>query len=570
MTINPADISTTFSARAQHLLEKLRTSAGIPLIFAAAVSVAIVVGLVLWAKAPDYKMLYNNISEQDGGNIISSLGQMNVPYRLDENTGNILVPASQVRELRLKLAEQGLPRGGSTGFELLDHEKFGISQFSEQINYQRALEGELARTIESLGAVRTARVHLAVPKASVFVRDNALPTASVTLQLQPGRALDDGQVNAIVHMVSSSVSRLPPANVTIIDQNGALLTSSVSGGQLLNSVQLKYTAEVERNMRQRIEDILGPVVGRGNVRAQVTAEINFDKQEQTDEHYTPNNKPDSQAIRSQQSSDSQQNGGILPGGVPGALTNQPSPAPVAPVTTPQTAPPATPAAQNGAATSTAAGTAARARATVPQNQQSQHDSTTNYELDRTVRHTQLNTGDIKRLSVAVVVNYQAGEQGKARALPEQQLQQITALTKEAMGFSASRGDSVRLVNTPFNRVTDDNSPPLWKTPQFADLLLSGGRWLIVIIAALLLYRKAVKPLLEQRRAAASQEKDIALSSSAPETEPDNSSDGTLQETARKAQQRINSEILSRRIREMSENDPQVVALVVRDWMGNEL
>lgn len=569
MTVSPTDISATFSGKAQQLLNKLRTSAGIPLIFAAAVSAAIIVGLVLWARTPDYTILYSNISAQDGGSIISRLSQMNVPYRLEEASGNILVPVGQAGEVRLKLAEQGLPRGGSAGFELLDHEKFGISQFSEQINYQRALEGELSRTIESLGAVKTARVHLAIPKPSVFIRDNQLPTASVTLQLQAGRALDEGQVNAIVHVVSSSVSRLPPGNVTVVDQDGSLLTSAAAGGQGMDSTQLKYTAQIERNMRQRIEDILGPVVGRGNVHAQVTAEINFDKQEQTDEHYSPNNDPASKAIRSQQSSDSRQYGGIGSGGVPGALSNQPTPVATAPVN-----PPATQTTTQSTAAPRSASrpvTTTQPASQPPQNQQLHQDSTTNYELDRTIRHTKLNTGDIKRLSVAVVVNYSSGDDGKPQALTEQQMQQITALTKEAMGFSEKRGDSVNLVNTPFSAADNDNSPAYWKTPQFFTLLLSAGRWLVVIIVAFILYRKTLRPMLEQRRVNAERAREAAALQPVPQPVAEQTShDSALQETARKAQQRINSEILSQRIREMSDNDPQVVALVVRDWMGSEL
>lgn len=572
MTLSPADISVSFSGKLQQLLDRLRTTAGIPLIFAAAVSAAVVIGLVLWARTPDYSVLYSNISAQDGGNIISRLSQMNVPYRLQENSGNILVPADQAGEVRLKLAEQGLPRGGSTGFELLDHEKFGISQFSEQINYQRALEGELSRTIESLGAVKSARVHLAIPKPSVFIRDNQLPTASVTLHLQPGRALDDGQVNAIVRVISSSVSRLPPGNVTVIDQDGTLLTGNNADPRSADSTQLKYTTQVENALRQRIEDILGPVVGRGNVHAQVTAQLNFDKQEQTDERYAPNNNPDSKAIRSQQSSDSRQSGGAWPGGVPGALSNQPTPIATAPVTPPATTntQPATATTPRGANTQT---TTATSGETPPQNQQTRQDATTNYELNRTISHTQLNSGTISRLSVAVVVNYRTDDQGKTHALTEQQMQQVSALTKEAMGFSEQRGDSVNLVNTLFRTTESDVSPAFWKTPQFFALSASLGRWLVVAIVAFILYRKVVRPLIEQRRNAAALAREAADQqpvNSGPKTTEDNSHDSALQETARKAQQRINGEILSQRIREMSENDPQVVALVIRDWMGNEL
>ncbi len=563
MTLSPTTVSASFNAWRQQLWSKLRPLPGIPLIFAGAISVALIVVLALWAKAPEYKTLYNTLSDQDGGLIISSLNQMNVPYKVDEKSGALRVPAESVRELRLKLAEQGLPKGGTNGFELLDNEKFGISQFSEQVNFQRALEGELERTIESLSAVKTARVHLALPKPSVFIREEQLPSASVTLELRPARALDEGQVNAIVHMVSSSVSRLPPGNVTLIDQNGNLLTSPGLNGQGPDTIRLKYAAEVERNIRQRIENILAPVVGSGNVRAQVTAQINFDRQEQTEERYGPNNAPEKKSIRSQQISDNQQNGGTLPGGVPGALTNQPSPAATAPIDTP---PPAAGAANPpGKTAPVPVKTTTTAQAAPPAHQQSSHDATTNYELDKTVLHTQLNSGTIQRLSVAVVVNYQEDDKGSPRPLPADVLKQIEALTREAMGFSDKRGDSLNLVNARFT-TKEDKVGRFWEQPEFIELAISAIRWLVVALVAFLLYRKVVRPLMEKQKQIRDEEKAVAENAPPPE-EPQ---DSGMQETARKAQQRINTEVLSQRVREMSENDPQIVALVIRGWMGNEL
>ncbi len=219
-----ATATTASQNKSLEWMNRLRANPKIPLMVAGAAAVAIIVAMVLWAKQPDYRTLYSNLSDQDGGAIVTQLTQMNIPYRFSETGGALEVPADKVHELRLRLAQQGLPKGGAVGFELLDQEKFGISQFSEQVNYQRALEGELARTIETLGPVKVARVHLAMPKPSLFVREQKSPSASVTVNLEPGRAMDEGQISAVVHLVSSAVAGLPPGNVTLVDQAGHLLT----------------------------------------------------------------------------------------------------------------------------------------------------------------------------------------------------------------------------------------------------------------------------------------------------------------------------------------------------------
>ncbi len=559
------------------LLARLRANPRIPLIIAAAAAIAVVIAMVLWAKSPAYSVLYNNLSDEDGGAIVTQLTQMNIPYRFAEQ-GALMVPEANVHELRLRLAQQGLPKGGSVGFELLDKEKFGISQFSEQINYQRALEGELARTIETLGPVKNVRVHLAMPKPTLFVREQKAPSASVTLNLQPGRALDEGQISAIVHMVSSSVAGLPPGNVTVVDQTGRLLTRSDSEGRDLNDAQLKYASEVESRYQQRIEAILNPIVGMGNVHAQVTAQINFDAREQTDEQYKPNGSPENSAIRSRQSSNSEQIGSPYPGGVPGALSNQPAPANSAPLTTPaaNTAQNGQ-AGQNGNAANNAnanAGTNASttARAAGPSN--TRQDNTTNYELDRTIRHTKMNVGDVQRLSVAVVVNYRADAKGKAIALTDAQLKQIDDLTREAIGFSTNRGDSVNVVNSQFS--AEDNSIaelPFWQQQAFFDQMMNAGRWLLVALVAFILYRKLVRPQLKRKQL----QEQAVIDATAARSEQKQDGEAysvTLskdeQDQERKSQQRMSAEVMSQRIRDMSENDPRVVALVIRQWMSNEL
>ena len=561
------------------LLARLRANPRIPLIVAAAAVVAIVIAMVLWAKQPSYSVLYNNLTDEDGGAIVTQLTQMNIPYRFAENGGALMVPEANVHELRLRLAQQGLPKGGSVGFELLDKEKFGISQFSEQVNYQRALEGELARTIESLGPVKSARVHLAMPKPTLFVREQKAPSASVTLNLQPGRALDEGQIQAIAHMVSSSVAGLPPGNVTVVDQTGRLLTRSDSAGRDLNDAQLKYASEVEARYQQRIEAILNPILGQGNVHAQVTAQINFDTAEQTDEKYQPNANPSNSAIRSRQTSTSDQSGSPYPGGVPGALSNQPAPANTAPVTTPnntaangQNANGQNANGQNNAANNANQTTSTAAASAGPTN--SRRDDTVNYELDRTIRHTKVNVGDVQRLSVAVVVNFRADDKGKAVALNEQQLKQIEDLTREAMGYSQNRGDSINVVNSQFNTtepVTTDL--PFWQQQSFFDQLMNAGKWLLIALVAFILYRKLVRPHLVRKQAAekAAAEAVAARATEQPAEEAFNvqlSKDELDQE--RKSNNRMSAEVMSQRIRDMSENDPRVVALVIREWMSKEL
>lgn len=550
------------------LLNRLRANPKVPIAIAAAAAVAIVVVMMLWAKQPTYKVLFSNLGDQDGGAIVTQLTQMNIPYQFSDNGGALLIPADKVYETRLKLAAAGLPKGGAVGFELMDQEKFGISQFSEQINYQRALEGELSRTIETLGPVSSARVHLAIPKPSLFVREQKNPSASVTLNLQPGRALDDGQINAIVYMVSSSVSGLPPANVTVVDQSGHLLTQSDNNGRDLNASQLKYANEVEGRLQRRIESILQPVVGNGNVHAQITAQIDYASREQTDENYQPNGSPDKAAVRSRQLSTSDQIGGTSVGGVPGALSNQPAPSATAPVTNP-------PAANNANGTqnqtgSTAQNTAANANANVPSNHR--RDETTNYEVDRTITHTQHSAGAVQRLSAAVVVNYQVGPDGKAKPLTDDQLKKIDDLVREAMGFSQERGDTLNVVNTPFNQTTDDSGDlPFWKQQAFFDQLLNAGRWLLVLIVAWLLWRKMVRPMLRKQQADKEAAAAAALAASMPQPEgskPVKLSNDEL-EKRKRSQQRVSVEVQTQRVQELADKDPRIVALVIRQWMSTE-
>lgn len=545
------------------ILEQVRSSPKIVLLITASVAISILIALIFWLKSPDFSVLYHNVSEQDGGAIIEQLSKMNVPYQFKENGGAILVPAEKVHEIRLKLAQLGLPKGGSVGFELLDQEKFGISQFSEQINFQRALEGELARTIETLGNVQKARVHLALPKPSMFVREQKQPSASVTLVLDLGHSLDVGQVNAITYLISSSVSGMNADNVTIVDQNGHLLTQR--GSQAIQTAHLNYTSEVEADYQQRIQNILATIVGRNNVKAQVTAQIDFTENEQTAEQFQPNTAPEKMAIRSRQTSEAIQGGKNSAGGVPGALSNQPP----APVTTPITQPPVPEKGAASGANSQSKATSSAEKNVIPAIPfNNRKDDTTNYELDRTLTHIKRSTGSIERLSVAVVVNYVQGKDGKPVALNAKQLEQINALVKETIGYSAARGDSISIVNSLFNTVDDEVVVPLWKQDRFISLLMAAARYLLIAIVAWILWRKAVQPAWLRNQELILQR--LELEKQARQAEIDANRLREEMGAREKAELRVTTEIDSQNLRELAEKDPRVIALVIRNWMNKEL
>ncbi len=399
---------------------------------------ALLVVASLWMREPDYRALFSNVEARDGGAIVSVLNQRNIPYKFADNGATILVPADQVYTLRLQLAEQGLPRGGSVGFELLEGEpEFGASQFSEQITYQRALEGELARSIEAMQPVKSARVHLAIPRQSLFVREREAPTASVLLTLYPSRSLSEAQVSAIAWLVSSSVPKLAAESVSIVDQNGRLM-SSPGGEAGMDSTRRNFINDIEQRTAQRILTLLNPIVGPGNVRAQVSATVDFSQREQTSEVYRPNETPGSAAVRSKQTSDSAQNGLQPPAGVPGALSNEPPANATAPIQTAPAAPPAQGAQGGQGAAAQAGGPTAISGAPAAGTARlgsMRNDATINYEVDRTISHVKHELGTLQRLSVAVVLNYR-NKDGEPAPLESTEIDDINALVKQAMGSAS--------------------------------------------------------------------------------------------------------------------------------------
>ncbi len=511
----------------------------VALMLAIAVSVALIAGGWMWSAAPDYRVLYPSLSDRDGGAVIGALQQMNVPYRFAEGGGAVLVPANQVHEIRLKLAAQGLPKGGPSGYELMENQKFGTSQFLEQINYQRGLEGELARSIQSLAAVQGARVHLALAKPSAFLREQPKPSASVLVNLYPGRSLDNMQVAAIAHLVSNSVPGMPFKNVSVVDQTGALLSgdSGAQGRNTLDPGQLKFRQELEQSYVRRIEAILAPILGAQNVRAQVAAEVDFTETEQADETYKPNQKSEEAAIRSQQSSESA-SVAQAQGGVPGAAANQPAtPAPGAgaqgqSTTTPAAAPPST-----------------------------RKDATVNYEVDKTIRHTRQSMGRVKKLSVAVVVNHrkQTNAAGKStsRPLSAADKEQITEVVKGVMGFDKERGDTLSVMNSAFATPDVEKIPdvPFWKQPAAIDMAWAIGKNLLIASVILYLLLGVMRPLLKTLSTP------IAPP---PEVLPPEQLAAAGAQGAGKQY-----ELVLQNAKQIAKQDPKVVATVVKEWVANE-
>jgi flagellar M-ring protein FliF len=444
---------------------------------------AIAVAMTMWTNRPDYKVLYTNLSDKDGGAILAQLQQMNVPYQYADGGGAILVPADKVHDVRLKLASAGLPKGSVVGYELMENQKFGVTQFQERLNFQRGLEGELTRSIQTLSGVESARVHLALPNQNGFFREQQKASASVVLSLYAGRTLDKGQIAGIVHLVSSSVPEMSTKAVSVVDQTGALLSGPADGADQngLDAQQLQYARQMEANYTQRVRDLLEPVVGKENLRAQVTADLDFSQTESTAEEYKPNQNPSVAAVRSQQTTEVVGAGSAQPTGVPGAMSNQPP--------TPATAP------VNGASAPL------QAAQTGGVGGNSRRDNVTNYELDKTVRVTRNATGAVRRLTAAVVINHITKTDAKGKTttepLKQEDVDKLTALVKETIGFNEQRGDSVKVINAPFQPIKDTTVElPFWKQPDNIEWFKTLAAPAALTLLALIVVFGAIRPAIE--------------------------------------------------------------------------
>lgn len=534
---------TSFDLRQLKDIPALRQLA---VLFGIAGAVALGIWAFSWSQQPPFVPVYGQLSNKDAAELAEALRAAGMPFRVDTASGAISVPEAQVHDARLKLASQGLPRGAGQGFELIQQEQgFGTSQFIETARYQHALETELARTIGNLQPVRGARLHLAIPKPSAFTRNREAPSASVFVELHPGRTLEQNQVASIVHMVASSVSGLSPSDVTVVDQSGRLLSNSGNDNGLAQSAeQLDYRRRVEADYVRRVEQLLTPLVGSGRVSAQVAAELDFSVTEEARESYTP----DPSKIRSEQIVEDTTRGAATPAGIPGATSNQP----------PKDS-------ANPPLNALAGGSSADGVQT--QSKQAMR----NYELDRTVSHTRQAAGQIKRLSVAVLVDHvpRPKADGKKNemelvALSAEELKKVESLVREAVGFNETRGDSVAVQNAPFVQteipLLDD--VPLWQQPQAQSYVRQALGLGVVLLLVLMVVRPALKTLMSPAAVPAF----TAVVSDETRALPD---DRVSLPVSASALQQNNYDQKLQAARQAVVQDPKRVAQVVKTWVGQE-
>lgn len=534
-------------------LAALPAAAKMKLGVASALLVAAVVATAMWANQGDWRVLYSGLPDKDAGAIVSELGTMGVPYRYSEGGGAIQVPAERLYDVKMKLAAKGMPKASVVGNELLDVSRFGQTDRQERVNMQRALEGELVRTIIKVDGVQDARVHLALPNQNGFFREQQKPSASVMLTLHPGRMLDRAQVAGIVHLVSSSVAEMSPKSVSVLDQRGALLSQQDEDpNKLLNEQQLQYVAQVEKGYLDRVTALLEPVVGRDNLRATVTADVDFTQVESTSEQFRPNQGDQPAAVRSQMTSEANAPGTAQPSGVPGAATNQPPVPATAPV--------------NGASAPLQTAQAGQVGGG------GRREATTNYEVDRTVQMKRNAVGVVRRLNAAVVVNHrsQTNDKGKTTTTPlsAEELDKLTALVQEAVGYNKERGDSVRVINAPFKAPGEDKPDdlPLWQQPWLLDLVRAGAVPAALALVALGLIFGVIKPALKPAVVLEPADKrgnqlDAVVDDDAALPGPDGARLPALEPP------RENHKL--EQARQLARDNPAAVANIMREWVSGE-
>ena len=531
---------------------KLTVIRQLSLMVGLAASIAIALAAVLWTSGPDYKPVLSSITDYNADQIVEILNVNNIPFKLDDNTGALLVESGFYHQARLKLAGSGIVSDNIVGLEIMDQEQsLGTSQFVETTRYRRGLEGELARTITSLQSVKSARVHLAIPKESVFVRDTRKPTASVFLELYPGRRLDRSQVDAIVNLVASSISQLSDQDVTVVDQRGTLLTEKDIDSELsVAGKQFEYSRRVEEVLLRRVNSILSPVVGNGRFKAEVSADIDFTAVEQTDEQYNP----DLLALRSEQTL-REESATNTNQGVPGALTNQPPGA----VTIPEAAD------ENGALIG---------NGDLNGTGRSREETTRNFELDRSISYTRRQQGTVRRLSVAVVVDDIVSIDQESSGIvrtpwSDEELSRLTLLVRDAVGYDPSRGDSVSVINSPFATPEPTEQPeevPFYKQSWFLELLQPTLVGMFVLLLLMMVVRPILKTLGEQNKIAVAEDTEAAIFADETDEISDDqvslvsAEDVSVPGSPEKVERQLNA------IRGLIAEEPERVAQVIKQWV----
>ncbi len=507
-----------------------------------AASIAIGVAVVLWSQTPTYSVLYSNVTGQDVQAMSEVLKRNNIKFRLDPESGVLMVESGKTSEAKLKLAAENLPQSSGEGFEIMDKEQgFGSSAFIQNVRYQRAREGELARTIMSISAIENARVHLALPKESVFVRDRKKPSASVMIKLAPGRRLEKGQIAAITHLVASSVTNLEASQVTLVDNQGRLLSSNDDKNNLaMTANEFEYTRKVEQNYIHRIEHLLAPLVGMEGVRAQVNADLDFTQSESTQEQFNP----DSPALRSEQQTEEQSKGVQSEAGIPGALTNEPPGKAVAP--------------------EKVAGKGAEKSRVIEGPSRLKKRSVRNFELDKTISHTRHSTGGVRRLSIAVVLDMKTGKdkKGKPTEIPytDAELARFSSLIKEAVGFNTMRGDSLKIINAAFlpaEEMPKIPAIPFWEQSWFWSVLKQAAAAIMLIFLVLGVLRPIMRHL-------ATQPKQILINESGEEISEDQLT--LSHESGGRLPKPSTYEDNLNMAKSLASQEPKRVAQVVKGWL----
>jgi len=553
-------------AETVHGFQGLPALRQIGLMVGLAASVALGVAVVLWSQQPGYTLLYANLGSKDAGQVIDALQKSGIGFKVDETTGAVMVESGKVQSARMNLAKDGLPEGNAMGFEMLQKDQgFGTSQFIETARYQRALEGELSRTISTLRNIKSARVHLAIPKRSVFLRDRSDPSASVMVDLYSGRTLNEEQIAAIVHLVSSSVPHLKHADITLVDQRGELLSSGGSDdGMAPTSSQFSYNRKLELTYADRIRQLLEPITGTGRVRASVNADLDFTVTERTQETYNPN-RPQLKLLRSEQLSEDSTTASAGASGVPGALSNQP----------PDDA--QIQQSDGSVATGQDANAQSTTASAAPIN--NSKSSIRNYELDKTISHTKLASGTIRRLSIAVVIDDKQelddNDEPVNKPWSDGELDRFTSLVKDAVGFNLQRGDTINIINSSFIRQPEVEAlpePSLLEQPWVWDIAKQavGALGLLIVVFGVL--KPVMRSLAE--KGAQTMQAGAMLPAGAQAGAPGVGEDqlslsGASPQQAQLAAPQMGYEQHLEAAKGVVGEDPKRVAQVVKNWVGED-